>query len=251
VPAYLLHHRKSQLTDEEVGLLRRWVYSAMAFSHYSNQVEGKLDVEARLARDRSGPPLFHELLRRASGPRSMDSPIAPDDLVGKGASSPLFNLLYIAALRNGAKDWCSNTAISAEPMSSGSKIEYHHVFPQARIRNRYGKELMNNLGNLAFISGTCNRKIAASLPERYLTELHVDRLAEQWIPEDSTLWRLDAFEAFLTCRRTLQAAALNDLLGLPQYEERRGHEIEDEFPEDEDTISTGYLAEPDLDAEVR
>ena len=49
----------------EADGLRRWVYTAMAFSYYSNQVEGKLDIDARLVRERrdttfdelsAGPP---------------------------------------------------------------------------------------------------------------------------------------------------------------------------------------------------
>ncbi|MGH3783236.1 MAG: GmrSD restriction endonuclease domain-containing protein [Pseudonocardiaceae bacterium] len=235
VPAYLLHHRKGQLADSEVALLRRWVYTAMAFSHYSNQVEGKLDIEARLTH-RETDEIFPELLRRASGPRSVDSPIAPDDLTGKTANSPLFNLLYIAALRGNAKDWCANTAISAEPMSSGSAIEYHHVFPKARVQGRYGPARTNDLANLAFISGSCNRKIGAKRPADYLVELHRDRLTEQWIPGDSTLWELDEFEKFLAARREAQARALNELLGLPLYTSGRVHGLEGEVPNDEDVI---------------
>lgn len=182
VPAYFLHHCKGQLSDEEVNLLRRWVYTAMAFSHYSSQVESKLDAEARLTREQSGTRLFNELIRRASGPRSADSPIAPDDLLYKTASSPLFNLLYVAALRNDAKDWCNNTAMSALPMTSTSNIEYHHVFPKAKVQKRYGSDMTNNLGNLAFISGACNRKIGATAPDKYLKGVHDDRLPSSGCP---------------------------------------------------------------------
>lgn len=236
VPAYMLHHRKGQLHSDEASLLRRWVYTAMAFSHYSNQVEGKLDVEARMTH-RGGEEMLYELLRRASGPRSVDSSIAPDDLVGKTDRSPLFNLLYVAALRNGAKDWCANTAISAEPMSSGANIEYHHVFPKTRVSTRYGKELTNSLANLAFISGACNRKIAATAPAKYLANLDSGRFTEQWLPTDTALWQLDNFEAFLAARREAQADALNELLGLPRYTGTRAHGIEGEVPDDEDTIA--------------
>ncbi|MCA1670819.1 MAG: DUF262 domain-containing protein [Actinobacteria bacterium] len=246
VPAYFLHHRKGRLSDEEVSLLRRWVYTAMAFSHYSNQVETKLDAETKLARGRSGPALFNELIRRASGPRSVDSPIAPDDLLYKSASSPLFNLLYVAALRNGAKDWCTNTAMSAQPMTSTSNIEYHHVFPKAKVQRRYGRELTNNLGNLAFISGSCNRKIAATPPAQYLHKVHPDRFIEQWVPVEQDLWELENFEAFLVERRTAQAQALNKLLGLPLYVASRAHGVEGEVPDDEDPMDgadEAHLAE--------
>lgn len=208
----------------------------MAFSHYSNQVESKLDAEARLTREKSGRELFDELIRRASGPRSVDSPLTPDDIARKAASSPLFNLLYVAVLRRGAKDWCSNTLIQSAPMTSTSAIEYHHVFPKAKVQRRYGPELTNSLSNLAFISGFCNRKIGAKDPALYLKTVHADRLAEQWAPAEPELWRLEAFESFLAGRRTAQARALNDLLGLPPYVEGRVRGIEDEVPRDDDLL---------------
>lgn len=84
VPALLLHHRDGKLRPGEAQLLRRWVYTAMAFSHYSLQVEGKLDAEARLIKSRAGANLFAELIRRASGTRSLDSALHPRDLEQKG-----------------------------------------------------------------------------------------------------------------------------------------------------------------------
>nr|WP_237505607.1 DUF262 domain-containing protein [Streptomyces sp. SID8378] len=68
VPALLLHHRDGKLRPGEAQLLRRWVYTAMAFSHYSLQVEGKLDSEARLIKSREGEGLFAELIRRTHSP---------------------------------------------------------------------------------------------------------------------------------------------------------------------------------------
>lgn len=230
IPAYLLHQRRGRLTDDEVRLLRRWVYTTMAFSHYSNQVESKLDVEARLCREKSGTTLFDDLIRRASGPRSTDTPLSPEDLAGRGSKSPFFALLYIAALRGGAKDWLSNSALSAAPMTSSSQIEYHHIFPKARVQQRYGKDATNNLANLAFISGNANRRIGAKKPEEYLQTLDARRLSEQWITHDERLWQISAFEQFLTDRRLRMAQVLNDLLGLPRYKAGRARHMESTLP---------------------
>jgi len=124
-------------------------------------------------------------------------------------------------------------------MSSGSKIEYHHVFPKARVVATYGRELTDNLANLAFISGTCNRKISAKRPSDYLPALHPDRLAEHGVPDDPHLWALDRFEDFLAARRAQQVRTLNDLLGLPPYEGTHAHGPEGEVPDDEDVIEGG------------
>ena len=235
IPAYFLHLRKGSMTAEEADGLRRWVYTAMAFSHYSSQVESKLDAEARVVA-RGGSGTFADLIRRASGPRSPDIPLSPSDLEHRSSNSPLFTLLYIAALRRGAKDWHSNTALSAQPMTSTSKIEFHHIFPKATVQSRYGHRLTNSLANLAFISATANKVIGAKKPENYLPTVHPDRLAEQWVPGPET-WSVNAFEQFLAMRREAQVAALNEPLGLPPYDPARSRGPEAELPVDDDEVA--------------
>lgn len=232
VPALLLHQRNGSLSPDEAAGLRRWVYTAMAFSHYSSQVETKLDAEARVVQSERGQRLVDELIRRASGPRSVDSPISPDDLERRGASSSFFTLLYIAALRAGVKDWKSQIAMSAQPMTSTSKIEYHHVFPKAKVSRKYGAEVTNSLANLAFISGKTNREIGAKDPAVYLSAIHEERLVEQWVPGPDT-WRVDRFPDFLAARRELLAGVLNDMLGLPPYVRGAARGADDEVPEDD------------------
>lgn len=121
-------------------------------------------------------------------------------------------------------------------MTSTSAIEYHHVFPKAKVQRRYGAELTNSIANLAFVSGFCNRKIGAKDPASYLTAIHPDRLNEQWVPMDSRTWQLTEFESFLTARRAILAQALNDLLGLPPYAEGHTHGVEGEVPRDDDVM---------------
>ena len=166
----------------------------------------------------------------------MDSPLSPDDLERRGATSSFFTLLYIAALRAGVKDWHTHIAMSAQPMTSTSKIEYHHVFPKARVSRRYGAELTNSLANLAFISGKTNREIGAKDPAAYLTEIHPERLTERWVPGPET-WHVDRFEKFLAARREVLVAVLNDMLGLPPYVRGVFRSEDSELPEDDEQIS--------------
>ncbi|WP_344599858.1 GmrSD restriction endonuclease domain-containing protein [Streptomyces glaucus] len=251
VPALLLHHRDGKLRPGEAQLLRRWVYTAMAFSHYSLQVEGKLDAEARLIRTRAGEDLFAELIRRASGTRSRDSALHPRDLEQKYSTHPFFKLLYIAALRGTARDWATNIAISDQPMNSGAKIEFHHVFPRARVQGTYAKEEWNSLANLAFVTGQTNKMISSRLPAQYMAEIAPERLAEQWIPGDPELRSLDRFPDFLAARRSLLANALNELLGLPRYDAQAAHRGPDELPADEELIVEDPAAPTLVGADVR
>jgi hypothetical protein len=215
VPAYLLFIRKQKLEPGEQEQLRRWLYTAMAFSHYSNQVESKLDAEAKAIRELPAGQLWDDMIRRASGPRSANSPIAPADLEDKGNRSPLFNLLYIAALEAGAKDWWNNLALAGAPVGRGHKIEYHHIFPQAKTRTRYPASLRDSIANLAFLSALGNKKVAAKDPATYLAATDAAELEKQWIPPDSSLWPLDRLSDFCAARRRLLAAQLNTMLGLP------------------------------------
>ncbi|ROV66615.1 GmrSD restriction endonuclease domain-containing protein [Streptomyces globisporus] len=251
VPALLLHHRDGKLRPGEAQLLRRWVYTATAFSHYSLQVEGKLDSEARLIKSREGEGLFAELIRRASGTRSRDSALHPRDLEQKYSTHPFFKLLYIAALRGTARDWATNIAISDQPMNSGAKIEFHHVFPRARVQGTYAKEEWNSLANLAFVTGQTNKMISSGLPVDYMAGIAPERLAEQWIPGDPELRSLDRFPDFLAARRSLLANVLNELLGLPSYDAQVIPRDIDELPGDEQLIVEGPTAPTLVGAEVQ
>ncbi|MGW5863200.1 GmrSD restriction endonuclease domain-containing protein [Streptomyces sp. NPDC055239] len=251
VPALLLHGRSGHLRPGEAQLLRRWVYTAMAFSHYSLQVEGKLDAEARLIRERGGEELFVELIRRASGPRSADSPLHPRDMEQKYSTHPFFRLLYIAALQARVRDWATNIAITDQPLSTGAKIEFHHVFPRAQVQTIYAKEEWNSLANLAFIAGQTNKMISSRLPDSYMTGIAGERLAEQWIPEDTELRTLDRFPDFLAARRCLLANTLNELLGLPAYAGQVTRRETDELPADEAVIAEDQAAPTLVGAEIQ
>lgn len=188
---------------------------------------------------RAGEELFTELIRRASGSRSLDSALHPRDLEQKYSTHAFFKLLYIAALRGRAQDWTTNMAISDQPMNSGAKIEFHHVFPRARVQATYAKEEWNSLANLAFVTGQTNKMISSRLPDEYMTGIAQERLTEQWIPEDAELRSLDRFPDFLAARRAVLADVLNGLLGLPAYavQTRQSSPREaDELPADEELI---------------
>ncbi|MFF4867280.1 hypothetical protein ACFY3J_37605 [Streptomyces sp. NPDC001231] len=168
---------------------------------------------------------------------SVDTPLHPRDLEQKYSTHAFFRLLYIAALRGKARDWATNIAVSVQPMSSGAKIEYHHVFPRARVQATYAKEEWNSLANLAFVTGQTNKMIGSKLPAEYMAAVAPERLAEQWIPDAPELRSLDRFPDFLAARRRLLANILNRLLGLPTYDRQVTHRDIDEPPADEEVIA--------------
>ncbi|QHN29522.1 DUF262 domain-containing protein [Gordonia amarae] len=244
IPAYLLFLRNGRLDRMEAATLKRWVYTAMAFSYYSNQVEGKLDADSKSLRSAvdstsSFLDTLTGLVRRASGARPVDTPIDPEELSSKKMSSAWFNLLYIAALQRSVKDWKSNQSLSSAPMTSGSRIEYHHIFPKTKVTSTYGTDLTNSIGNLAFIFSSSNRSISAKSPAAYLPTIPPERLEEQQVPIDSTLWSIKNFPAFIEARQVGLARIFNQLLGLTVSTEASPHftdvaPIEAELPDDDD-----------------
>ncbi|MGH2661972.1 MAG: hypothetical protein ACRDH8_04025, partial [Actinomycetota bacterium] len=214
VPSYLLHKGRERLSPREAELLVRWTYTAMAFSRYSNQVESKLDAEIKVLDERRGEEALTDLIRRASDPRPVGTPLTSSDLLDKKSSSALFHLMYIRALRSKAKDWWNNLALADTPVGRGHKIEYHHIFPKARLKGRYTSDLVDSVANLAFLSALGNKRVSARDPAKYLANADSQELNKQWIPSDKILWDVAKFEQFLGARRTLIADALNEMLGL-------------------------------------
>ena len=76
---------------------------------------------------------------------------------------------------------------------------------------------MNDICNLAFISGRTNRKISDKEPSLYLPDIvskkGEDSLANQSIPTDKALWQVAAYDNFLARRRQLVADRMNEFLG--------------------------------------
>jgi hypothetical protein len=245
VPGYLLRHHKV-LSESQTQQLRQWVYAAMAFSFYSSSVDSKLEAEINDIKEKSLDDALVSLRKRAFGTFSLEGSISPADLEGKKASSGLFNLLFIHALRNNARDWATSLSIQLKPLNTGFKIEYHHIFPKAQMKKLEGSKesAWNSLANLAFITAETNKAISDRLPSDYISampSLTNERLLEQLIPVDPELWRVENFEQFLIARRAMQAHALNDLIGLKPYAGGAGGAPELEEP-DQDDADEGDLA---------
>jgi hypothetical protein len=125
--------------------------------------------------------------------------------------------MFLALKSAGATDWSSGINISVGSYGTEHKLQFHHIFPKAQLRGKYPPAKINDIGNLAFVSGRTNRTISAKRPAEYLPEVLSQRgeraLVAQCVPSDSNLWEIDEFEEFLVRRRELLAHAVNDLLG--------------------------------------
>ncbi|GII56126.1 hypothetical protein Pth03_45150 [Planotetraspora thailandica] len=211
----LLGERPDEPMDEDTanGIIY-WFLLANIRNRYSSSADTRLGQDIPAARE-SEP--VKQLLGNL-GVRGARIEVTPQDLVGRTVGSPYFFLSYLGAKHAGAHDWWYGTEISATA-ESGQKLEYHHIHPQATLKNHpgsYSKTEINDLANLAFISGTANRRISDRSPSDYFTDqkqpLTKAELAAHFVPYDEHLRHADAYRDFLNARRALLADAMSALI---------------------------------------
>lgn len=207
--------RNENLSADDRDQLLRWVLIANARGHYSRgSTETYLDQDLNVIFRGGSITDLMDLLRQQLGRLHVEV----QDFVGRGARSPLFSTCYLALKQNGAQDWMSGLGLSLSHQGKIHYIEYHHIFPKSLLAHHgYEKAEINEIANMAFISGKANRKLLNKEPAQYLPEI-VGRLGEDIlirhaIPTDPDLWRLDAYRDFLQWRRERLADEVNALLG--------------------------------------
>jgi hypothetical protein len=143
--------------------------------------------------------------------------IEPADLAGRGANSPLFSLAYLALKDAGAKDWFSGLGLSLTHQGKMHFIQWHHVFPKSLLRERgFETGEINEIANMAFITGQTNRRISNKDPVDYLSKIVENQgraaLEAQQVPLDTELWKMDHYRQFLQVRREALAQRMNEFI---------------------------------------
>src|SRR6476619_1730275 len=197
--AYFGHLERYEINADLSDRLRRWVLLANAKGRYSRgSPETLLDQDLSALRDSRVPSALFELLRAQVG--RLD--IVPGDMAGRNQRSALFKTMFLAFREAGARDWTSNLVIAVDNAGAQDKLQFHHIFPKALLR-REGRSLrdIDDIANLAFISGKTNRKISDKPPIDYLKDLldaHGSTLfSAQCMPTDEELLAVEAYERFL------------------------------------------------------
>lgn len=202
--------RRNRFTAREERDLLYWLLLANAKGRYSRGSSETLLTEdlAVLFRDEPIERLI-ETIRLQFGRLE----ITPEDIAGRTHRSPLFSLAYLALEKAGAKDWHSGLGISLAHQGRLHYVQYHHIFPKSLLKPRYEPSEINEIANLAFISGDTNRRISNKEPAAYLPDVvarrGADVLASQAIPADPALHHLDRYRDFLAARRARLAEVMN------------------------------------------
>ncbi len=207
--------RSYSLSPEGAAGLVRWVLLTNAKGRYSRGSSDSL-LDQDLKTIREGGSFIELLDRLRTQVGRLD--IAPEELEGRSQRSALFKTMFLAFQAEGAKDWQTQLAIGLSHVGSAHKLQFHHIFPKALLKKSgYGTREIDDIANLAFISGRANRRISDKSPTEYIPALMATSgeqpFTSQCIPTNPNLLTVESYKAFLTKRRRLIAERLNTFLG--------------------------------------
>ena len=215
---YYGHVQRYEVSPEEAQDLRRWLLVANAKGRYSRgSSETLLDQDLSILRRRSGATELAERLRLQVGRLA----ITPGELEGRTQRSALFKTMFLAFRGGEARDWHSNLAIALGHRGVQHRLQFHHIFPKTVLtKSGWSSRDVNDIANLAFISGKTNRRISDQPPSHYFPPLiekaGVAAFQAQCIPTDGRLLEVSNYKEFLEMRRRLVSRRLNDFLGIEQ-----------------------------------
>ncbi len=204
----------NQISAQESRELLSWLLVANARGRYSRgSTETLLNEDLALLFKGEPPTRLIEVLQQQVGRLQVEAV----DLAGRGQRSALFSLAYLALKAAGAKDWYSGLGLSLTHQGRLHFIQFHHIFPKAVLRKAgYEKGEINEIANMAFITGQTNRRLATKPPTEYfprVIEQHGEAaLASQAIPLDPEMWKTVNYRSFLEARRAALARIMNEHL---------------------------------------
>lgn len=206
--------KDNRLTQAEQHALLNWLLVANARGRYSRgSTETLLNEDLAIVFRSGDVQSLLEPVKRQFGRFHIE----PSDLASRGSNSPLFSLAYLALKHEGAKDWFSGLGLSLTHQGKMHFIQWHHIFPKSLLKGR-GLETgeINEIANMAFITGQTNRRISNKEPFNYLpdivTKQGVATLEAQRVPTDPSLWTLDSYRQFLQARRVALAHCMNEFI---------------------------------------
>ncbi|MBC8036444.1 MAG: DUF262 domain-containing protein [Rhizobiales bacterium] len=206
--------KDNKLNREEQKSLLHWLLVANARGRYSRgSTETLLNEDLNTIFRTGDLSQLLVTLKRQFGRLTME----PGDLAGRGANSPLFSLAYLALKDAGAKDWFSGLGLSLTHQGRLHFIQWHHIFPKALLKeNSYETNEINEIANMAFITGQTNRRIGRKNPLDYLDEIikkqGPETLRAQLVPDDLNRLKVENYRDFLIARRVALAERMNEFI---------------------------------------
>lgn len=212
---YLANHNGTFKDDREIRRFLYWMYHALLWGRYSTRPDQTLERDIGYVL-KDGDPV-EALLNEIIDIRGRLD-LRPSDLEGRGIRYPAFRLMHIAAKAQGAIDWFTGVPLAGN--SSLTSSETYYIFPHT-VLSASGKYTLDNHIHEKMANEIANRVIlekpTASIhsPTKVLPEV-ISRfptaLAQQFVPSEPELWKVENFQEFLALRREMIANGINSYL---------------------------------------
>ncbi len=206
--------KDNKLTADDQRQLIHWLLVANARGRYSRgSTETLLNEDLAIIFHGDDLAALMEPVKRQFGRLIVE----PGDLAGRGVNSPLFSLAYLALKAAGAKDWYSGLGLSLAHQGKLHFIQWHHIIPKSLLKARgFETGEINEISNMAFITGQTNRRISNKEASEYLTAVVAKQglgaLESQCVPIEPHLWETGNYRDFLQVRRAALAQRMNDFM---------------------------------------
>lgn len=210
VLAAVSRKKDNKLTAQEQSKLLHWLLVANARGRYSRgSTETLLNEDLNIIFRSGDLGALMEPVKRQFGRLHVE----PGDLAGRGVNSPLFSLAYLALKASGAKDWYSGLGLSLTHQGKMHFIQWHHIIPKSLLKSGYETGEINEISNMAFITGQTNRRISNKEGTGYLADIvkaqGEQALLSQCVPTNPELWATERYRDFLQFRRVALAERMN------------------------------------------
>lgn len=201
--------KEQKLTGKAWDKLLFWYAQAGMWGRFSGSTESFIDKDlAALENTSQGLDALLEQLRLWNGGLRAE----PGHFSSWSLGARFYPVLYMLTRMGAARDWGLGVELKAHMLGKMSRLEVHHIFPKAQLyNNKYSRSEVNALANFCFLTKETNLDISATPPEEYFPRVeaaHPGALASQWIPSDTTLWKIQNYRDFLHARQQLLAQEL-------------------------------------------
>jgi hypothetical protein len=161
--------KDNKLTGAEQRALLHWLLVANARGRYSRgSTETLLNEDLAIVFRAKDVAALMAPVKQQFGRLHVE----PGDLAGRGVNSPLFSLAYLALKAGGAKDWYSGLGLSLTHQGKLHFIQWHHVIPKSLLKAQgFETGEINEIANMAFITGQTNRRISNKEATGYLADI--------------------------------------------------------------------------------
>lgn len=206
-----LGERPDERMDEETrDSILYWLLVATIRKRYTKITDDELGQDIATVRGSSPAWGLHNNL----GTIETRVKINAKNISAPHQSNPYSLLSFLIARAKGADDWWYGIEVAVGG-DAGQRLEAHHIHPQATLTthaNAYSKAEIDDLANIAFISGRANRNIRDRRPVDYFPTIPENELRAHFIPLREDLRHPDNYRDFLAMRRRMLAREMTEYL---------------------------------------